>query len=292
MVVFAGQGDFRRSLALLWRTPGEAVPRSGPGPRPGLTVDAIVDAGIAIADASGIAAVSMREVGKRVGRTGMALYTYVPSKDELVDVMYDRALAEMPTGYDLTDGWRAALSAWTHDYWAFCLRHPWTLQVSQARPVLGPNENAMLETVLRILFATGLSAQVLRRVVGTLINHVRGAAQTVVDSRQAAAATGVSDEDWWAARSAAFEEVVPDFAERFPTVVRLAEEAATAPPEPELPYLEREATETFDAGLAVLLDGIEAIVRRSAQDVPDARGARAAEGAQGPPSGSRRYSGP
>lgn len=271
VVVFAGQGDFRRSLALLWRTPGESVARSGPGPRPGLTVDAVVDAGIAIADASGISAVSMREVGKRVGRTGMALYTYVPSKDELVDLMYDRALAELPTAYDLTDGWRAALSVWTHDYWAFCLRHPWTLQVSQARPVLGPNENAMLESVLRILFATGLGAQVLRRVVGTLINHVRGAAQTVIDSRQAAAATGVSDEDWWTARSAAFEEVVPDFAERFPTVVRLAREAATAPPDPEGPYLEREATETFDAGLSVLLDGIEALVRRGTQDAPQAR---------------------
>ncbi|MET9503379.1 TetR/AcrR family transcriptional regulator [Streptomyces sp. NPDC006622] len=271
MVVFAGQGDLRRSLVLLWRTPGEAVTRSGPGPRPGLTVDAIVDAGIAIADASGISAVSMREVGKRVGRTGMALYTYVPSKDELVDLMYDRSLAELPTDYDLADGWRAALSAWTHDYWAFCLRHPWTLRVSQARPVLGPNENAMLETVLRILFATGLGAHVVRRVVGTLINHVRGAAQTVVDSRQAAAATGVSDEDWWAARSAAFEEVVPDFAERFPTIVRLAREAATAPPDPQQPYLEREATETFDAGLAVLLDGIEAIVRRGTREPREER---------------------
>ncbi|MFF7177368.1 TetR/AcrR family transcriptional regulator C-terminal domain-containing protein [Streptomyces sp. NPDC008121] len=276
MVVFAGQGDFRRSLTLLWRTPGEAVTRSGPGPRPGLTVDAIVDAGIAIADASGISAVSMREVGRRVGRTGMALYTYVPSKDELLELMYDRALAELPTGYDLADGWRAALSAWTHDYWAFCLRHPWTLQISQARPVLGPNENALLETVLRILFATGLGAPVLRRVVGTLINHVRGAAQTVVDSRQAATATGVSDEDWWAARSAAFEEVVPDFAARFPTVVRLAAEAVANPPDPERPYLEREATETFDAGLAILLDGIEAIVRRSGQHDRDAR---VAEGA-------------
>ncbi|WP_282692460.1 TetR/AcrR family transcriptional regulator C-terminal domain-containing protein [Streptomyces sp. CC208A] len=271
MVVFAGQGDFRRSLALLWRTPGEAAARSGPGPRPGLTVDAIVDAGIALADTSGISAVSMREVGKRVGRTGMALYTYVPGKGELVDLMYDRALAELPTDYDLADGWRAALSAWAHDYRTFCLRHPWILQVSQARPVLGPNDSAVLETLLRILFSTGLSAQALRRLVGTLVNHVRGAAQTVVDLRQAATATGVSDEDWWAARSAAFEEVVPDFAARFPAVVRLSTEAAAAPPDPEGPYLEREATETFDAGLAVLLDGIEALVRRGAPDAPRAQ---------------------
>lgn len=251
-----------RSLALLWRTPGAEVARSGPGPKPGLSVDEIVDAGIAIADASGISAVSMREVGKGVGRSGMALYTYVPSKNELIDLMYDRSLAELTAGYDLEAGWRAALSAWMYDYWAFCLRHPWTLQVSQARPVLGPNENAMLETLLRILYGTGLTAPDLRRIVGTLVNYGRGAAQTVVDSRQAAAVTGVSDEDWWTARSAVFEEVVPDFAERFPMVVRLAEEAVVPPADPELPYLEREATETFDAGLAVLLDGIAAAVAR------------------------------
>ncbi|MFF2149178.1 TetR/AcrR family transcriptional regulator [Kitasatospora sp. NPDC058190] len=270
MVVFAGQGDVRRSLALLWRTPGAGVARTGPGPKPGLTVDEIVDAGIALADASGVSAVSMREVGKRVGRTGMALYTYVPSKNELIDLMYDRSLAELPVDHRPEEGWRAALAAWMHDYWAFCLRHPWTLQVSQARPVLGPNENAMLESLLRVLYRTGLGVGTLRSIVGTLINYVRGAAQTVVDSRQAAAATGVSDEDWWTARSAAFEELVPDFAERFPMVVRMAREAGAHETGPhatdqERPFLEQEATETFDAGLAVLLDGIEAAARKERQ---------------------------
>ncbi len=273
-MIFAGQGDFRLSLALLWRTPDTAVTRTGPGPRPALSVDKIVEAGIAIADASGISAVSIREVGKQVGSTGMALYTYVPSKGDLVSLMHDRSLAELPTDYDLEAGWRAALSAWMHDYWAFCLRHPWILEISQARPVLGPHENAMLETVLRILFATGLDASALQRVVGTLINYIRGVAQTVVDSRQAAAVTGVSDEDWWTARSAVLEELVPDFAKRFPTVMRLAKEAGTPPPEPERPYLEREATETFDAGLAILLDGIEATVRKNhLLDSPARKGA-------------------
>ncbi|MFI5657076.1 TetR/AcrR family transcriptional regulator [Streptomyces anulatus] len=265
MVVFAGQGDIRRSLALLWRIPAANSERTAPGPKPALSVDAIVDAGIAIADASGISAVSMREVGRRLGRTGMALYTYVPSKDELVDLMYDRSLAELPTEYATDAGWRPALAAWMRDYWAFCLRHPWTLQVSQARPVLGPHENTMLETVVGILYTTGLPARTLRRVVGTLVNHVRGAAQTVVDTRQATAATGVTDDAWWAARSAAFAELVPDFAERFPAVVRLAREAAVEsgpPADAERPYLEQVSTDTFDLGLAVLLDGLEAMVRR------------------------------
>ncbi|MEU5208415.1 TetR/AcrR family transcriptional regulator C-terminal domain-containing protein [Streptomyces sp. NPDC020742] len=265
MVVFAGQGDPRRSLALLWRAEATDGPgaKKGPGPRPALSVEAIVTAGIAVADAEGMAALSMRAVGERLGRTAMALYTYVPGKGELVDLMYDQVLAELPEDYDLTPGWRAALTAWAEDTWEFHLRHPWVLQVSQARPVLGPHEYRTLETLLRLLHATELSPGVLRRIVGTLLHFVRGAAGTVVESRLAAASTGVSDEEWWRARSGTLLEVVPDFAERFPLLVRLETEGAAPVADASVPYLEREARETFEVGLAVVLDGIAAAVARA-----------------------------
>ncbi len=263
MVVFVGQGDARRSMALLWRTAGSGDVRTGPGPKPKLSVDMIVDAAIAIADEEGIAALSMRAVGERLGHTAMALYTYVPSKSELVDLMYDRAFAELPTDYELGAGWRAAVTSWAEDVWAFYLRHPWVLQVSQARPVLGPNEYVVLETVVRILRQTGLEARVLRRIVGVLFHFVRGAAQTIAESRQAARATGVSDEEWWFARSALLEEVAPDFPERFPMVTWLEKEGASRLEDETAPYLEREAKETFKVGLTVLLDGIEATMSKA-----------------------------
>src|SRR5919198_885317 len=65
MPVFAGQGDPARSMALLWRTPSA---RTGPGPKPGLSVDAIVAAAIAVADADGLAGLSMRAGGARILR--------------------------------------------------------------------------------------------------------------------------------------------------------------------------------------------------------------------------------
>src|SRR5262249_10841716 len=151
---------------------------------------------------------------------------YVPSKSELVDLMYDQALAELPTEYDLGAGWRPAVTAWAEDTWAFYLRHPWVLQVSQARPVLGPNEHVLLETVARIVGGTGLAGAELRRVVGALCNFVRGTAQTVTESRQAPTATGMSDEEWWYTRSALLGEVAPDFADRFPTLTRMSMEGA------------------------------------------------------------------
>jgi AcrR family transcriptional regulator len=254
LVVYAGQDDARRSMALLWRT-GERD-EARPGPKPGLSVDVIVDAAIAVADAEGMAALSMRKVGERLGRTGMALYTYVPSKGELVDLMYDRALAELPAGYDLSSGWRAAVTTWAERMWAFFLRHPWMLQVSQARPVLGPHEFAALETLVGILRPTGLPPARLRGVVALLFDFVRGAARTVAESRQAPTETGVSDEEWWKARAALLEEVAPGFAARFP-LVTWVESEDDEPGEGE-PWLQHRARQTFSAGLAVLLDGVEA----------------------------------
>ncbi|MGN9844580.1 TetR/AcrR family transcriptional regulator C-terminal domain-containing protein [Nonomuraea sp. H19] len=258
MVVYAGQGDPRRSMALLWRS-GAEPGAARPGPKPGLSVDAIVDAAIAVADADGMAALSMRKVGERLGRTGMALYTYVQSKDELVDLMYDRALAELPAHYDLSRGWRPAITSWAEHLWAFYLRHPWVLQVSQARPVLGPNEFALLESMVEILRATGLPPGRLRGVVALLFDVVRGAARTVAESRQAPSETGVSDEDWWKARASLLEEVAPGFAARFP-MVTWVESADDWPGEGE-PYLEHRAGQAFSAGLSVLLDGVEAAMR-------------------------------
>ncbi|WP_420540769.1 TetR/AcrR family transcriptional regulator C-terminal domain-containing protein [Nonomuraea roseoviolacea] len=276
MVVFAGQGDARRSMALLWRgdgagdrgdtrgqtrgqTRGEV--RGRPGPKPGLSVGAIVAAAIEVADAEGMAALSMRAVGEQLGRTAMALYTYVPSKGELLDLMYDQALAELPGGYDLAAGRRAAVTAWARDLWALYLRHPWMLQVSQARPVLGPNEYATLETLLGLLRGTDLRPGAVRHVVGTLFAFVRGAAGTIAEARQAEAATGVTDERWWRDRAGLLAEVAPDFAARFPAVAWLESTPPESPaeePAPGEPYMEQEARRMFEAGLALILAGLDA----------------------------------
>ncbi|MFC7546567.1 TetR/AcrR family transcriptional regulator [Plantactinospora sp. GCM10030261] len=264
MVVFAAQGDPRRSMTLLWRPRPEPT-RSAPGPKPALSVDGIVDAAVALADAEGMAAVSMRAIGDRLGRTGMALYTYVPGKGELVDLMYDRVHAELPTRYPTDAHWRVTVRAWAEDLWSCYLRHPWVLQVSQARPVLGPHEFTMLDTLVSILRGTDLPPTPLRRISGTLVQFVRATAQTVAETRQAPNATGMPDDEWWYARSGVLSEVAPDFATRFPHVSWLESEGAYQLDDPTVPYLEQEARETFVAGLDALLDGIEVAIDRTAR---------------------------
>lgn len=253
MVVFAGQGDAPRTMRLLW---GAADDERRPGPKPGLTCDDVVEAAILVADEEGMAALSMRAVGARLGRTAMSLYTYVPGKNELVDLMYDRVMGWLPTSYEVEESWRAAVEAWAADTRRCYLRHPWLLQVSQARPVLGPGGLTALNTLVGVLRTTGLAAPELRAVVTLLSDFVRGAAQTVADARQAARATGESDEDWWAARSAALSDLAPDFGDRFPDLVWI--EQAAAPVAEAQPYLETQVDATFATALGVLLDGIEA----------------------------------
>ncbi|WP_216215215.1 TetR/AcrR family transcriptional regulator C-terminal domain-containing protein [Amycolatopsis aidingensis] len=266
MVVFAGQGDARRSIAMLWRNAGHDVPEPGtrPGPKPGLSVDEIVAAAIAVADADGMSALSMRAVGERLGRTAMALYTYVPKKSELIDLMYDQALAELPTEYPADTGWRAAVTSWARELWAFYLRHPWMLQVSQARPVLGPHEYALIETVTGLFRETGLGAGQLRRIIGTVFQFVRATAQTAAEARQAVPETGVSEEEWWYSRTGILQEVVPDFTARFPLLVWLESEERVPQAGGDTSYLEGQAREMFEAGLGVLLDGVEVAMSRNA----------------------------
>ena len=255
MVVYAGQGDPARTMALLWRPAVADVTAAGPGPKRGISVDAIVTAAIDIADAAGIEQLSMRAVGERLGTSAMALYTYVPSKRELVDLMYDQAHASATRSYGIGGGWRAGVAQWVDDVWATYLAHPWLLQVSYARPVLGPHEQQVLESLLRNLMPLGLQRAQLPGVVTSLFNLVRGAAATVAEARAALAVTGTSDPDWWSARAGTLTEVAPDFAERFPLSVAFG--ASQAAPEPGVPYAESLAQRNLMTGLSLLLDGVE-----------------------------------
>ena len=232
------------------------------GPKPGLDVAAIVAAAIELADADGIAAVSMRKVAERLGRSAMSLYTYVPGKAELLDLMLDTIYRQQPAPDPGARGWRAAAEAWAGETWELYLRHPWVLQVPVGRPVLGPSELDGYEALLRIFDGLGLPAVEVARSANALAGFVRGAAQAVSDARAAEQATGVSDDEWWNARSPLLDEMVGDRWEtRYPWRRRLDAERAfdqVDRPDDSLPYTVRDAFDTFEFGLQRLLDGFAA----------------------------------
>lgn len=191
----AGSGDIARSLELLWGT-GERPSR---GPKPGLTLDRIVTAAVAVADAEGLAAVSMRRLSAELGTGTMSLYRYVPGKAELLDLMLDRVLGEpLSAGpADLPGDWRAAVDRMARGHLDNLRRHPWLLKINQARTVLGPSALRGLELALTALRSMGLRDPELIGVIITVNSFVEGLARTQSDAAEAVAQTGLSNEQFW-----------------------------------------------------------------------------------------------
>src|SRR5690348_482873 len=83
-----GDADLPPAVAAAWGVRG----RPHKGPKPGLTLARIVTAAIGVADAEGLAAVSMSRVATELGAAPMSLYRYVTGKDELLELMVDTAM--------------------------------------------------------------------------------------------------------------------------------------------------------------------------------------------------------
>ncbi|SFD77093.1 regulatory protein, tetR family [Streptomyces aidingensis] len=150
------------------------------GRRVPLNRDRVLEAGIALADAEGIAAVSMRRLGQALGVKGMALYNHVDNKQDLLDGMLDRIAEEieLPEGSrDWREGTRRrAVSAYT----AF-LRHPWSASLWTASITLGPARMRYLDTALRGLREAGFPPDLLDRAFHTIENHITGHALQALD---------------------------------------------------------------------------------------------------------------
>lgn len=247
---FSGLGEPAKTLAILW---GKHVPPKR-GPKQGLTIDRIVTVATRIADADlDLDRLSMRRVAEELGVGTMSLYTYVPSKAELVDAMLDAAYGELLDG-DPPDapGWRERLRAVADANWALYARHPWMLQVFTGRPTLGPNAIEKYERELTAIDGIGLSDTEMDAVLTLVQNHVEGIARRKLESRQAEQRSGISDQQWWAAVEPLLAEVVDPA--RFPIGTRVGSVAGKeydAPHSPEHAY---------EFGLERLLDGIAALL--------------------------------
>ena len=252
---FTGTGDPARSMALLWRQPG--TPSARRGPKPSLDVDGIVAAAVRLADAEGLAAVSMRRIAADLGVAAMTLYTHVPGKGELVDLMLDAVLGELyPDEQAVTaGGWRARLTAMARANWDFFLRHPWALHVATGRPPLGPGLMRKYELELRAVDGLGLPELQMDLLVTLVNGFVRGTAGGVQEKADAERLTGITEDQWWAATEPYVAQVFDP--ERYPTAARVGpvagEEVGAYDPE-----------RSFEFGLERLLDGVGVLIRETA----------------------------
>src|SRR3954470_7027127 len=124
--------DVDRTLQLLWRrTLG--TPQGSRGPKQRVSVDEVIRAGVDVADAEGLPAFSMRKVADRLGLKLMSIYTYVPGRSELIGLMVDEVAGEQNLRPH-TGPLRDRMAAIARQLWDEYHRHPWLLQVDNARP--------------------------------------------------------------------------------------------------------------------------------------------------------------
>jgi AcrR family transcriptional regulator len=176
------------ALDLLWGTRDR--PRRGP--RPSLSLDRIVAEAISLADAEGLANLSMQHLAERLGCAKMALYRYVPGKSELVALMVDAALGDppeapppptsptSPTERTPASGerrWRTVLRLWATTINVRYRQHPWAIEATAGARPTGPHEMAWMETALAALAGTGLTGPERLDAVALLNGHVRSLVQ-------------------------------------------------------------------------------------------------------------------
>jgi AcrR family transcriptional regulator len=216
-----GMADHARVLKLLW---GTADTRRR-GPRPGLSTSEIVRQAIAIADRDGLEAVTMRRLADALRVAPMALYTYVPGKAELLDLMLDAAYAQMPRTAP-RGGWRARLTAVATDNRALFEAHPWAAMISSSRPPLGPGLMAKYEHELTAFQGTGLDDVETDAALTFLLDFVRSNAVAAHQARAQSEESGMTDEQWWEANAPLLARVFDE--ERYPTAARVGAAAGAA----------------------------------------------------------------
>ncbi len=243
----SGSGDPAKSLELMWGV----QPRPTRGRKPGLTVAQIVAAAIGVADAEGLAAMSIRRVAQELGSGAMSLYRYLPGRAELLDLMVDTVYAELPLAA-VEGEWRTRLEAVARENRELYVRHPWLLQVATGRPVLGPNTMAKYEHELSVLEGIGLTDVEMDAVVTLLNGFVRDAVRGAVDASAAERESGLTDEQWWQAHQPLLEKVFD--VSRFPLAARVGGSVGA---ELNTAY---DPSHAFEFGLARVLDGVAALL--------------------------------
>ncbi|HET6709197.1 GntR family transcriptional regulator [Amycolatopsis sp.] len=232
----------------------QAEPRSGTvvagrerrgGPR-GLTREQLVRTAIAIADAEGLGALSMRGVAARLGVAAMAPYRYVRGRDELVLLMADAAFGERGYPAKPSGDWRARLTLGGRTLWSLHKRHPWLAQLGPiTRPLPLRNLAVHGEWALSALSELGVDATTLCNLHVLFFSHVQGMAVHLEREQNALASSGLTEDDWIDRQGAA----VTAMAAGHPTFTRMLADLA------ETGY-DLVLDDLFESGLRALLDGL------------------------------------
>ena len=221
------------------------------GPRGGLSYERIAVAGVELADADGLDAVSMRKVAARLEAGTMSLYRYVESRDDLVELMVDHVYGEAVIA-ERTGDWRADFGQAARRSRRAALAHPWLAGYAAARTTLGPNLLRVVDSTLGLLDGYGLHIDQMLDVWMTVQAFVQGYVLSELGEREAQRRTGLSEEEWRRRVGPWVRKVIASG--RYPRVARVVLEAEDFP----------DADAVFERRLGYVLDGLAHLMQPGA----------------------------
>ncbi len=142
-------------------------------PRASLSRERVLSAAVALADQSGIASLSMRNLGGAVGVEAMSLYNHVANKDELLDGMVDVVFAEIALPASGTD-WKSAMRERAESARHALARHPWAIALMSTRTSPGPATLRHHNAVLGSLRGAGFSIEMTAHAFSVLDAYIYG----------------------------------------------------------------------------------------------------------------------
>lgn len=217
-------------------------------PRVRLNRERVLAAAVALADADGLDALSMRNLADHLEVVPMALYKHVANKDELLDGVVDVVIGEI----DPPDGslsWKAAVRARVLAAREVLLRHPWVRPVIESRTNRTPAVLGYMDSTAGMFIGGGLSPDLTHHVMHALGNRIWGFSPELF---QASGATTVESIDLEAQQA-----MVRELADQFPNIVQIVIAATEGDPS----QVGCDEQFEFEFALDLLLDGFERLHR-------------------------------
>lgn len=236
-------GDVPKEHVLIWAR----TERAAKGPKPSSSRREIAAAAVALADAEGLTAVSMRKVASSLEIAAASLYGYVNSKDELFDLMVDWVHGEDGAPPPLSRDCRSNLSRIAHRDRNLILRHPWMTSLAAGRPNFGPNSLAWAEYTLAAVEDQDVSIDDMLIAAETLHAFAFGFAARELAEQRALQRAGLTFDQWGRAIAPYISSVLGNG--KHPLLERVVESA-------DLPHNKNRQQLLFTAGLDRVLDGL------------------------------------
>lgn len=207
-------------------------------PRTPLSRERVLRAAIALADASGIESLTMRQLGQELGVEAMSLYNHVANKDDILDGIVDVVFSEIALPSD-TEDWKTAMRKRAISAHEALLRHPWATRLMQSRTKPGPatlrHHDSVLGSLRKADFTLVTAAHAFSVIDGYVYGFALQQINIPLQSREQVAEVG--------------QNILRQLAGEYPHLAEMITEHAMKPG--------YDYSEEFEFGLDLILDGVE-----------------------------------